>query len=100
MLIYVFTEEMAPISEETEVKDEPLHQSSEYDQVNYGVQVSRCLFHSSIMMISAIQKFSFIPSKMTVVYTAVLYVFLYIFTYIFVSSTTIKMTDRLAKLRR
>merc|ERR1719154_393616 len=27
-------EEMAPISEETEVKDEPLHQSSEYDQFN------------------------------------------------------------------
>ena len=33
MLIHVFTEERAPISEETEVKDEPLHHFSEYDEV-------------------------------------------------------------------
>ena len=75
------TLEVAPISEETDVKDQSLHHSSEYDQVNYGVQVSRCLFHSSIMMMQLSIVFLFFPSQMTVVYIAVLYVFLYISTY-------------------
>ena len=46
-----YTQEMAPISEEIKVKDEPCIQSSEYDQVSYGVQPSRCLFHISIEML-------------------------------------------------
>ena len=41
---------MAPISDEIEVKDEPWINSSEYDQVSYGVHVARFLFYSSIMI--------------------------------------------------
>ena len=48
VLIFIFTE--APISEETDVKDEPLHRSSEYDQVNYGVQVSSGRIHGNTML--------------------------------------------------
>ena len=43
---------MAPITEEIEVKDEHWIQSSEYDEVSYGVQAFRwCLFHISIDML-------------------------------------------------
>ena len=41
---------MAAISEEIEVEVEPWLHSSEYDQVSYGVQAARCLFHTGIMM--------------------------------------------------
>ena len=50
LIIFFYTDEMAPISDEIEVKDEPWINSSEYDQVSYGVQVSWFLFHISIMM--------------------------------------------------
>ena len=50
VFFYSYTEEMTPISDEIEVKDEPWIHSSEYDQVSYGVQVSWFLFHISIMM--------------------------------------------------
>ena len=40
---YFYAEEIEPISEEIYVKDEP-----EYDQVSYGVQASRCLFHTAL----------------------------------------------------
>ena len=46
-----YTEEMSPITEEIEVKDEHWIKSSEYDQVSYGVQASRRLFHISIEML-------------------------------------------------
>ena len=39
--LYSYTEEIASTSEEIEVKDEPLSQPSEYDQVSYAVQVSK-----------------------------------------------------------
>ena len=48
--LHSYTEEMASISDEIEVKDEPWIHSSEYDQVSYGVQVSWFLFYISIMM--------------------------------------------------
>ena len=55
---YFYTEEMTPIYDEIEVKDEPWLNSSDYDQVSYGVQVSRFLFHISIMMLSQFHYFS------------------------------------------
>ena len=45
---YSCTEDMAPISDEIEVKDEPWIHSSEYDQVSYGVKSLGFYFTSAL----------------------------------------------------
>ena len=68
---------MAPISDEIEIKDEPWIHCSEYDQVSYGVQVSRFLFHISIM-ISQLSKFDAFFS----IISECLYICVYLYFYI------------------
>ena len=46
---YFYTGDMASISDEIEVKDEPWIHSSEYDQVSCGVQVSRVFYFTSAL---------------------------------------------------
>ena len=94
---YSYTEEMAPISDEIEVKDEPWINSSEYDQVGYGIQVSRFLFYSYRIMLSYLSKFDvFFPSYLN----AHTYVCIYISASHFFSSTMIKMAATLQRVGR
>ena len=104
-----YTEEMAPISDEIEVKDEPWINSSKYDQVSYGFQVSRILFHSCFMNLQNCKQLFLVIFLFFFIYIiflslfyfsyliACMYVCIYISASHFFSSTMIKMATSLQR---